>query len=304
MDNKWDVLFQSISRSQKFELIVGLLTLSSVILALVLYIPGVELSSTQTNAIYYFDLFVCFVLAFDFVVRVKASKNGLQYVIKHCYEIPAMIPLIVFALFEDPLILGAAVRSIRFIRLLRLVRLFRLVNLFRVAEHWNVSTFLYLVIILAPTVIFGALAILSVEDNNEKIQDFGDALWFAVTTVTISGFGDVYPITTSGRIVATVLSFVGIGIILGFIANVGSGLITSRLNKRQKILNEETKASIIRKINTLEQLHDEDFRELISLINGLHEQSRAMKNSICLCSNCNNNYPNESIYCNKCGQKV
>jgi voltage-gated potassium channel len=304
MDNKWDLLLQSISRSQKFELIVGLLTLSSVILALVLYIPGFELSSTQTNAIYIFDLFVCFVLAFDFAVRIKASNNRLRYVIKHCYEIPAMIPLIVFALFEDPLILGAAVRSIRFIRLLRLVRLFRLVNLFRFAEHWNLSTFLYLVIILAATVIFGAVAIISVEENNEKIDDFGDALWFAVTTVTISGFGDVYPITTPGRIVATVLSFIGIGIILGFLANIGSGLITSRLNKRQKILNEEAKASIIRKINTLEQLHDEDFRELISLINGLHEQSRTIKNSISVCSGCNNNYPVESIYCNKCGQKI
>jgi voltage-gated potassium channel len=305
MDNKWDLLLQSISSSQKFELFVGLLTLSSVILALVFYIPGFELSSTQINAIYIFDLFVCVVLAFDFCVRVKVSKNGIRYVIRHCYEIPAMIPLIVFALFEDPLFLGAAVRSIRFIRLLRLVRLFRLANLFRAAEHWKLSTFLYLVIILAASVIFGAIAIIIVEEeNNKNIQDFEDALWFAVTTITISGFGDVVPVTTSGRIIATVLSFIGLAIILGFLANVGSGLISSRLNKKQKILNEEAKASVIRKINSLEQLHEEEFTELISVINGLHEQSRTIKNSVCVCSNCNNNYPVESIYCNKCGQKV
>jgi voltage-gated potassium channel len=304
MEIKFDSKLARISTSPKFELIVGLLTLSSVVLALVLYIPGFELSSSQTNAIYIFDLFVCVVLAFDFFVRIKVSKNKIRYLIKHCYEIPAMIPLIVFALFEDPLILGAAVRSLRFIRLLRLVRLFRLVNLFRVAEHWNLSTFLYLVIILIASVIFGAIAIISVEENNENIQNFGDALWFAVTTLTISGFGDVVPMTTPGRIIATVLSFIGLGIILGFLANIGSGLITSRLDKKQKSLNDEAKASIIHKINSLEQLHDEEFRDLISVITGLHEQSRKIKNSVCVCSNCNNNYPIESIYCYKCGQKV
>jgi hypothetical protein len=114
----------------------------------------------------------------------------------------------------------------------------------------------------------------------------------------------VVPVTTSGRIIATILSFIGLGIILGFLANVGSGLITSRLNKKQKILNEEAKASIIRKINSLEQLHEEEFTELISVINGLHEQSRTIKNPVFICSSCNNNYPVESIYCNKCGQKV
>jgi hypothetical protein len=45
---------------------------------------------------------------------------------------------------------------------------------------------------------------------------------------------------------------------MGFIAKVGSALITTRLDKRQKNLNEEAKASIIRKINSLEQLHEEE----------------------------------------------
>ena len=141
MEKHANLLLAKISTSKKFELFVGLLTLSSVILALVLYILGVELSSIQTNAIYIFDLFVVVVLAFDYCVRIKVSENGIRYALTHSYEIPAMIPLIVFALFEDPLILGAAVRSIRFVRLLRIVRLFRLANLFRVAEHWRLSSF-------------------------------------------------------------------------------------------------------------------------------------------------------------------
>ena len=244
-------------------------------------------------------------MAFDFCVRVKLSKEGFRYALRHSYEIPAMIPLIVFALFEDPLFLGAAVRSIRFVRLLRLVRLFRLANLFRFAQHWKLSSFVYLIIILIATVTFGAIAILSVEENNENIQDFEDALWFAVTTLTISGFGDVFPTTTPGRIIATILSFIGLGIILGFISNVGSALISSRLGKTQKRLHDETKELIRNKIDNLEQLHEDDIAELISIINSLYQRIKSVNNlPKKFCSNCANNFPLDSIYCNKCGNKI
>ena len=103
----------SLVLSNKFELFVGLLTLSSVVLALVFYIPQIQLSIDQIHAIYVFDFVVVAVMAFDFCIRAKFSKEGVKYIIRHWYEIPAMIPLIVFALFEDPLFLGAAVRSIR-----------------------------------------------------------------------------------------------------------------------------------------------------------------------------------------------
>src|SRR6188474_2363294 len=101
METKFDSTLSSIVISNRFELFVGLLTLSSVVLALVFYIPEIELSSSQTNSIYIFDLIVVAVLAFDFSARTKLSGNALRYIIKHWYELPAMIPLIVFALLED-----------------------------------------------------------------------------------------------------------------------------------------------------------------------------------------------------------
>ena len=282
---------------------MGLLTLSSVVLALVFYIPEIEVSTDQMYVIYIFDLFVVGILVFDFTVRAQHSKQATRYTVRHSYEIPAMIPLIVFALFEDPLFLGAAVRSIRFVRLFRLIRLFRLANLFRTAQHWKLSSFLYLLIILTASVTFGAIAILSVEEGNENIANFEDAVWFSVTTLTISGFGDVYPTTTYGRIIAAILSFIGIGIILGFISNIGSGLVSSRLGKSHKKLHDETKDFILNKMRSIEELHEDELAELISLINNLHKE-RKVNLSLRKCSKCRNNFPADSIYCNKCGHKV
>jgi len=170
MKNEFNPALVAVVRSNKFELFLGLLTLSSVVLALVFYIPGINLSNTQTNSIYFFDLIVVIVLTFDFCVRVKASNKAFQYVAKHAYEIPAMIPLIAFALFEDPLFLGAAVRSIRFVRLLRLVRLFRLANLFRAAEHWKLSSFVYLIIILGASVTFGMRTLPKAQQKIQKLR--------------------------------------------------------------------------------------------------------------------------------------
>lgn len=152
-----------LTNSNKFELLVGILTLLSVGLALILYMPGIG-PETQT-AIYIFDLVVVGVLVFDFYSRTKLSGERFRYVLRHWYEIPAMLPLVVLAGFEDAFIIGAAVRSLRLIRLLRLLRLFRLVNLFRAAEHWKLSSFVYLSLILGAAVIFGAVAIVEVEQE-------------------------------------------------------------------------------------------------------------------------------------------
>lgn len=162
-----------------------------------------------------------------------------------------------------------------------------------------------MIIILVATVIFGAIDIISVEENNNSIKNFEDAMWFSVTTLTISGFGDVVPVTTPGRIGATILSFIGLGIILGFISNVSRALVTTRLGKTQKRLHDETKQLIRNKIDNLEQLRDVDVSELVSTINSLYQRTKSA-NIVPkkLCSGCKNANTIDSIYCNKCVDKI
>jgi voltage-gated potassium channel len=290
-----------IRNNNKFEVLVGILTLLSVGLAFILYLPNIAIESQ--NAIYIFDLFVVAVLIFDFCVRTKLSGNWSRYVLRHWYEIPAMLPLIVLARFEDAFVIGAAVRSLRLIRLLRLLRL---VNLFRAAEHWKLSTFVYLLLILGGTVIFGAVGIFEVEtpENKSTIKTMEDGLWFAFTTVTISGFGDVYPVTTLGRIIAGILSFIGLAVILGFISSIGTSFVVSKLNRNHKKQLEETKELVKNKINNLEQLHVNDNIDLVEKINNLQEQLKMRENTPGICVNCEHNYPSGSEYCNKCGNKI
>ncbi len=64
-------------------------------------------------------------------------------------------------------------------------------------------------------ILVGALAELSFEKgvDGAPIKSFGDALWWAITTTTTVGYGDMYPVTTGGRIVAAALMVVGISVL-------------------------------------------------------------------------------------------
>ena len=216
------------------EIFIASITLASVIVSVMLFV--VALSPEQTNAIYLFDLAVTGILIYDFCDRLRKSKNYKKFLSQHFYEIPALLPLVFFSFIEYEASLAAIFRALRIIRsfrMLRLLRLFRLINLFKTAKFLKASGFIYLVILLVVSTIFGAIGMLVVEEGNphSTIRDFGDALWFAMTTITISGFGDVYPVTFEGRIISAILIVVGLTTILGFISNLGTTIVVKRLNK-------------------------------------------------------------------------
>jgi voltage-gated potassium channel len=75
-----------------------------------------------------------------------------------------------------------------------------------------------------------AFLVLEAECNvaGAKIMNAGDALWWAVTTVTTVGYGDVYPITTAGRYVGVITMFVGIAVAGSLTATMASILIRKR----------------------------------------------------------------------------
>ena len=80
----------------------------------------------------------------------------------------------------------------------------------------------------AALVLFVAsLAMLDAERGHRDagIQTFGDALWWAVTTVTTVGYGDRYPVTETGRFVAAGLMLAGIALLGVVTASFASWLI-------------------------------------------------------------------------------
>ena len=127
------------------------------------------------------------------------------------------------------------INALRAGRLLRLIRLLRIVRAFRttknVVDHIFANkaqgAFTSVSIIAVLLVIFSAIGILQVEnDPNSNIKSAEDAIWWAYVTITTVGYGDKFPVTTEGRIIAAILMTAGVGLFGTFTAYLASWFVT------------------------------------------------------------------------------
>lgn len=127
-------------------------------------------------------------------------------------------------------------------RLLRLLRLLRIIRAFRstkmLIDHVfadKVRGTLTSVSVLAIlAVIFSSIAILQVEvapDSNIRTAE--DAIWWTYTTITTVGYGDKYPVTTEGRILAMMLMTFGVALFGTFTAYVASLFVKDDRNSER-----------------------------------------------------------------------
>jgi voltage-gated potassium channel len=97
--------------------------------------------------------------------------------------------------------------------------------------------------------VFGAVAIVQFETaQDSNIKDAGDALWWAISTMTTVGYGDRYPTTAEGRLVAVILMVAGVGIFGAFTGYVAS-LFADSESKEVK----NTESQILKEIRDLRQ---------------------------------------------------
>ena len=82
----------------------------------------------------------------------------------------------------------------------------------------DLKSIIYITTVTLITVFFGSLSFFVFEaEKNESVNTFFDSVWWTVVTLTSLGYGDIYPVTTEGRIVGIFLMFFGI-ILIGVIA--------------------------------------------------------------------------------------
>lgn len=251
----------------RFEAFVTGLAAASVVMILIDYL--VPLDGGQKLFAYSFDGFVVAVMAADFGRRLKSSdEGGRRFLLKHWYEIPAMIPLFALAALDAYVIAGVAIRGLRLIRLFRLVHIF-----FRATEVARGSRLAELVVLSAGIVTTGAVAGFFVESSHPdtKIANLGDAFWWAIVTVTTVGYGDTYPVTVEGRVVGAFLMVTGMGIFAVLTSYLGASLVAARMKGggSRNGLASETKEAIKAKVDSVEKLSDEEFATLVALLNGL-----------------------------------
>jgi voltage-gated potassium channel len=209
-------------------------------------------------------------------------------------------------LLEANTVYGAGLKSLRLIQIFRFMHVLSR-TLIIMDEIRN--RLLYIVLLSMITVTAGAFTMYVVEHNapGSKITSLGDAVWWAVVTVTTVGYGDVYPVTFEGRVIATVIMIIGIAILGILISTLGAQFIESKMKNQRRKDENNIKLMIKDKIDRLEGLQSEEIVTLLNLISNLHgelKNSNSTQVQGLSCLKCNNINPHTAIYCNRCGSRV
>jgi voltage-gated potassium channel len=148
--------------------------------------------------------------AIDFAVRIVLAEQRWRYAWRHWYDVALVV-----------------LPFLRPMRLLRLLALARVLNRSAASSLvGRVSTYVVGTTVVAAGL--GAVAVLDVEQDAEgaNITTFGDAMWWSATTVTTVGYGDRFPVTGQGRMIAVALMIVGIAMVGAVTASVAAWMVS------------------------------------------------------------------------------
>jgi voltage-gated potassium channel len=202
----------------------------AVVFLVALVMPLVEpnLAATTQRALTAVSTVIWVVFLLDYLVRLYLAPARWRFVRSH------ILDLIVIVL---PLL-----RPLRVLRLIRLVQLVSLAGRVALSSRRTLQqrVALYVSGTAAIMLFVAAAAMLVVErpDPDSNIKTFPDALWWAAATVTTVGYGDRFPVTGPGRLVATGLMIVGIALLGVITASVAAWFVGNLQAAREDV--EET----------------------------------------------------------------
>ena len=189
----------------------------------------------------WFEYFSIIIFTIEYVLRLWTAKNlypeAKNPYLKYICSGYAIIDLLAFLPFYFPLILPV---DLRVLRLLRLVRMLRVLKLIRYNDSLGMITkvlkrekdklfiafiFILILILVSSSVLY----FLENEAQPDKFPNIPATFWWAVATLTTVGYGDVYPITVLGKLLAGFIAILAIGLVA-----LPSGIISAGLIKEIK----------------------------------------------------------------------
>ncbi|MCF6262584.1 MAG: ion transporter [Xanthomonadales bacterium] len=215
-----------------FDLIIQVLIVLSLISFSVETLPNLE-PDTRTF-LHRFEIFTVIIFSFEYLSRILVASNKRGYIFSF-FGILDLLAILPFYLST-----GVDLRSLRIFRLLRLVRILKFARYSAAAKRFHRAFILAkeeLVLFLFVTLILIFLAGVGIYyfENPVQPESFASifhSLWWAISTLTTVGYGDIYPVTVGGKLFTFGILLIGLGIVA-----VPAGVLASALAKAREMEN-------------------------------------------------------------------
>lgn len=214
---------------RRFDIFIQSLILLSLVSFSIETLPN--LSDKLINFLNIFEFITIVIFSIELLLRLILTSPPFKYLFSF-YGIIDLIAVIPFYLS-----VGVDLRSVRIFRLFRLFRIFKLLKYSSAIDRLN-SAFSEIkkeiTIFIIGAFFFIYVSSIGIYHFEHKVQpeifkSVFHSMWWAVTTLTTVGYGDMYPVTTGGKIFTTIIVFIGMGMIA-----VPTGLFASAISKTFK----------------------------------------------------------------------
>jgi voltage-gated potassium channel len=246
-DKYWDKII---------NVFIVILIILNVVAVMVETLPSIEKNPGAVRFFRYFDWVSVIIFTIEYVLRVWSSNHEEKY--KHSFwgrlkymvspaaliDLIAILPSYMHAFIPG----GFDLRVLRMLRLLRFFRLFRLTaytkpahmisNVFKKRKNELVLSFIlaiFLIIIASCVMYFAEHQAIPPGEKVSKFNSIPATIWWSVVSLTTTGYGDMYPITDLGKVLASIIMLTGVAFFALPAGIITAGFIDEfRLNRVKK----------------------------------------------------------------------
>ena len=219
-------VIESAENNNKLSNIYDFIMMATIIMSVV------PLAFKEINIVFqWIDYITVSIFILDYFLRLitadyKLKKSVASFFI---YPITPMAVIDLISILPSITILNSSFRLLKLFRLLRTLKVLRAFKFLRYSKSFDIIASVFrkqkkvlsaVATMAVAYILISALVIYNVEP--ESFETFFDAIYWATISLTTVGYGDIYPITTIGRIVTMISSAFGIAIIA-----LPSGVITA-----------------------------------------------------------------------------
>ncbi len=168
-----------------------------------------DISSSMQNYLDLIQWISWSAFAIDFLYGIISATDKKNYLLKHPLDLAAVV--------------------LPFLRPLRLLRVISFGSLViqkvAIGRQFAITIKVFIASLFVAYISAVQITIIEREVDGSNIKNFGDGLWWAITTVTTVGYGDRFPTTTEGRVLAVGLMIMGISLMGVITASVASWFV-------------------------------------------------------------------------------
>lgn len=219
-----------------FDYIMIALILVSVSLMAIETLP--DFPERWSGPLNIFNWFVIVIFTVEYLLRFWSSEKKLKYVFSFwgIIDIAAILPFWASLLFGFP-----SAETLLSLRILRVAKLLRFVANMEVLQRafelmWkDLLVVLFLAVVMMFCTAFG-IYVFEHDAQPEAFPSIPHSFWFAVTTLTTVGYGDIYPITAGGKVFTFCILMIGLGIVA-----LPAGLVSAAMTQAREEIADKKK---------------------------------------------------------------